>query len=75
MDLDLKSFKNLCILDLLPEVIQTSCQKCSPIQKEHVRKTVKAISEKKPEDFEEFRKKYDPEGKYEKEFSAFILGS
>ncbi|KOB75934.1 Chemosensory protein 12 [Operophtera brumata] len=59
---------------LLPEVISTSCEKCSPIQKEHVRKTVKALSEKRPDDFVKFREKYDPDGKYEKSFSAFVLG-
>lgn len=40
-----------------------------------MRKTVKALNDKKPAEFLEFRKKYDPEGKYEKDFSAFVLGS
>ncbi|XP_075981790.1 ejaculatory bulb-specific protein 3-like [Anticarsia gemmatalis] len=60
---------------LLPEVIATSCAKCSPIQKTNVRKTVRALSEKRPEDFNQFRAKYDPKGEYEKEFTAFVLAS
>nr|WPO56420.1 chemosensory protein [Leucinodes orbonalis] len=60
---------------LLPEVIATACAKCTPIQKTSVRKTVKAITERKPEEFKEFIAKYDPEHKHEKEFTAFVLGS
>nr|AYC12350.1 chemosensory protein 5 [Clostera restitura] len=60
---------------LVPEVIATSCAKCTPIQRQNVRKTVKALSEKKPDDFAEFRAKYDPKGEYEKDFAAFLLGT
>lgn len=61
--------------ELLPEVIATSCGKCSPIQRQNVRKTVKALSEKKPEEFTQFRAKYDPKGEHEKSFSAFVMGT
>lgn len=61
--------------ELLPEVIATSCAKCSPIQKKHVKKTVKAIGERKPADLIEFKKIYDPNGEHEKEFTAFILSA
>ncbi|XP_059060888.1 ejaculatory bulb-specific protein 3-like [Achroia grisella] len=60
---------------LLPEVIATACAKCSPIQRQHVRKTVKALSEKKPDDFKVFRTKFDPKGDYEAAFTAFIIGT
>nr|ASA40083.1 chemosensory protein 22 [Helicoverpa assulta] len=60
---------------LLPEVIQTACAKCSGIQKTNVRKTVKALSDKKPDDFAKFRAKFDPKGEYEKDFSAFMLAT
>nr|ALS03840.1 chemosensory protein 15 [Ectropis obliqua] len=58
---------------LLPEVIATSCAKCSPIQKKHVRKTVKTLGEKKPAELLEFKKMYDPKGEHEKDFTAFVL--
>ncbi|KAJ8717290.1 hypothetical protein PYW08_005689 [Mythimna loreyi] len=60
---------------LLPEVIATSCAKCNAIQKQNVRKTVKALSEKRPDDFIAFRAKYDPKGEYEKDFTAFVMGT
>uniref|UniRef100_A0A2A4JQU2 Chemosensory protein n=1 Tax=Heliothis virescens TaxID=7102 RepID=A0A2A4JQU2_HELVI len=60
---------------LLPEVISTACAKCTAIQRQNVRKTVKALSEKKPDDFTKFRAKFDPNGEYEKAFSAFMLAT
>nr|QEI46811.1 chemosensory protein 13 [Galleria mellonella] len=60
---------------LLPEVIATACAKCSPIQRQHVRKTVKALSEKKPDDFKIFRSRFDPKGEYEAAFTAFLVGT
>nr|UNG39396.1 chemosensory protein 2 [Apocheima cinerarius] len=60
---------------LLPEVIATSCGKCSPIQKKHVKKTVKALGEKKPAELLEFKKMYDPNGEHEKDFSAFVFSA
>nr|UDM59706.1 putative chemosensory protein 13 [Corcyra cephalonica] len=65
-----ESFKKL-----LPEVIATACANCSPIQRQHVRKTVKHLSEKKPEDFKTFRAKFDPNGEYEAAFTAFLVGT
>nr|WPA71052.1 chemosensory protein protein 3 [Diaphania glauculalis] len=59
--------------DLLPEVIATACAKCTPIQRKSVRKTVKAITEKKPDEFKEFINKYDPDHSHEKAFTAFVL--
>ncbi|CAG9795807.1 unnamed protein product [Diatraea saccharalis] len=60
---------------LLPEVIATACGKCTPIQRQGVRKTVKAITQKKPEQFKEFIAKYDPTHEHEAAFSAFVLGT
>ncbi|XP_012549936.3 allergen Tha p 1 [Bombyx mori] len=61
--------------ELLPEVIATSCAKCTPIQKTGLRKTVKALSVKRPDDFSQFRAKYDPKGEYEKQFAAFVVAT
>ncbi|RVE52700.1 hypothetical protein evm_002573 [Chilo suppressalis] len=60
---------------LLPEVIATACGKCSPIQKESVRKTVRAITQRKPDQFKEFIAKYDPTREHEAAFSAFVLST
>ncbi|XP_063626309.1 ejaculatory bulb-specific protein 3-like [Cydia splendana] len=58
---------------LLPEVVATACEKCSDLQKANMRKSVKALQERKPTDFVEFRAKYDPKGEYEQKFAAFIM--
>ncbi|XP_053615089.1 ejaculatory bulb-specific protein 3-like [Plodia interpunctella] len=60
---------------ILPEVIATSCAKCTPIQRNHVRKTVKAIGEKRPDEFKIFKSKYDPNGQHEAAFTSFLIGT
>ncbi|CAK1584466.1 unnamed protein product [Parnassius mnemosyne] len=60
---------------LLPEIVKESCSKCSPVQKNTVRKIVKFLFEKKLEDALEFKKKYDPNSEHEAEFTAFVTGS
>ncbi|KAI5643014.1 insect pheromone-binding family, a10/OS-D domain-containing protein [Phthorimaea operculella] len=52
-------FKNL-----LPEVVRTSCAKCSPRQKVFTRKVVNAFYAYHPSEFAELKKKLDPENKY-----------
>ncbi|CAK1584468.1 unnamed protein product [Parnassius mnemosyne] len=60
---------------ILPEVIKESCGKCSPLQKQNVRKIVKTLFERMPENSKEFKKKYDPNGEYEADFMAFVNGA
>ncbi|XP_049877115.1 ejaculatory bulb-specific protein 3-like [Pectinophora gossypiella] len=60
---------------LVPEVIADACAKCTPLQRTNVRKTVKALQEKKPQEFKEFRAKYDPKGEYEQAFAAFMVAT
>lgn len=55
-------------------MISEACAKCTPMQKMHVRKTVKAL-EKKPEALQQFHEKYDPKGEYQEAFAAFVAAS
>nr|AZB49402.1 chemosensory protein 10 [Heortia vitessoides] len=48
----------------LPEVFAQACGKCTDAQKHLLKKFLDAIKEKLPEDYEDFKKKFDPEGKY-----------
>lgn len=61
--------------EIIPEVIETACGKCSEIQKANVRKSVKALQDRKPSEFQEFRKKYDPKGDHIHKFTDFLFGS
>ncbi|XP_013137243.1 PREDICTED: ejaculatory bulb-specific protein 3-like isoform X2 [Papilio polytes] len=57
---------------ILPEVIKEACAKCSEPQKKNVRKIVKALYEKYPDDAIQFTEKYDPKREYETAFAAFV---
>ncbi|CAG9795805.1 unnamed protein product [Diatraea saccharalis] len=48
----------------LGEAIQEACAKCSAAQKNQMKLYLNGIQEKTPQDYEEFKKKYDPENKY-----------
>lgn len=56
----------------MPEAIETSCAKCTPKQKILVRKVIKALKDQLPEEYEQLRKKYDPEGKHHETLDKFI---
>lgn len=59
---------------MLPELIAEACAKCSPTQKTHVKRTVNALKENKPDAFKQFVEKYDPKGVYHEAFVAFMVG-
>lgn len=61
-------------VELISEVISEACAKCTPMQKQHVRKTFKAL-QNKPELLKEFHEKYDPKGEYRQAFTAFLMAS
>ncbi|XP_075215741.1 ejaculatory bulb-specific protein 3-like [Lycorma delicatula] len=50
--------------DLIPDALANRCAKCNEKQKASTGKLTKFLIEKKPEQFKELEKKYDPEGKY-----------
>nr|QGN03661.1 putative chemosensory protein 12 [Conopomorpha sinensis]WGJ79144.1 chemosensory protein 5 [Conopomorpha sinensis] len=58
---------------ILPEIVQTACEKCTPKQKNIIRKLVSTTQEKKPEEFLAFHEKLDPKGEYQEKFAAFLL--
>ncbi|KAH0954974.1 Csp7 [Eciton burchellii] len=50
--------------DNLPDALMTSCSKCSEKQKKGTEKVIRFLVNKKPETWEELKKKYDPTGEY-----------
>ncbi|XP_050464111.1 ejaculatory bulb-specific protein 3 [Cataglyphis hispanica] len=56
----------------LPDALETGCSKCSEKQKSGSEKVIRFLVNKKPETWEQLKKKYDPTGeyshKYEDEF-------
>ena len=58
----------------LPDALKTDCSKCSEKQKAGTERVLRFLIEKKPTQYAELQKKYDPEGvyysKYEKEAQA-----
>ncbi|OWR49803.1 chemosensory protein 11 precursor [Danaus plexippus plexippus] len=60
------------IKEAIPEALETTCGKCSPKQKQLIRKVIKAIIEKQPQAWEQLVEKYDTEKKYRESFNKFI---
>ncbi|RZF35332.1 hypothetical protein LSTR_LSTR003772 [Laodelphax striatellus] len=56
--------------DALPDALATACQKCSEKQREGTEKVMKFLIEKKPTEFAELEKKYDPQGSYRQKYKA-----
>lgn len=54
---------------LLPDAIATECQKCSEKQKQGSKKIFKFLIEKKPAQWTELEKKYDPTGSYKQKYN------
>lgn len=54
----------LIIEELLPDVVKTSCKKCSPRQRRFARKVVDAFNKYLPASHDKLKKKLDPENKY-----------
>ncbi|THK33131.1 ejaculatory bulb-specific protein 3 [Diachasma alloeum] len=61
--------------DVLPEVLSTSCAKCSPVQRQMARKVVGYIQKNKPDDWKLLTTKFDPQGRYTEEIRRFILSN
>ena len=66
------NYKLFIITGLLPEAIETMCDKCTKIQKSNARKVLKYMRENRPDIWDLFVEKYDPTGKYLKNFETFI---
>ncbi|XP_013136972.1 PREDICTED: ejaculatory bulb-specific protein 3-like [Papilio polytes] len=60
------------IKDKIPEVLETKCDKCTDKQKQIGKVLVKQVQKTHPELWDELKKLYDPQGKYQKEFQMFL---
>ncbi|XP_028141157.2 uncharacterized protein LOC114335173 [Diabrotica virgifera virgifera] len=56
----------------IPEAIRTNCAKCSDAQKRITKKASIYIMQHRPQDWDKIRKKFDPQGKYQDSFAAFL---
>ncbi|XP_026320763.1 ejaculatory bulb-specific protein 3-like [Hyposmocoma kahamanoa] len=57
---------------LLPEVVKTRCQKCSPRQRRFARKVIDAFNKYLPSSHDDLKKKLDPEKKYYEAFEKSL---
>ena len=56
----------------MPEATQTSCGKCTDKQKVLVAKSIKAVKEQLPKEYEILIKQNDPEGKYSESIKKYL---
>lgn len=54
--------------DNLPDAIETHCMKCTEKQKYGSEKVIRFIIDKRPDDWKYLETRYDPEGKYKKQY-------
>ncbi|KOB75937.1 Chemosensory protein 15 [Operophtera brumata] len=57
---------------VLPEVIRTACEKCTPLQKKFTKKAFDAFKMSLPESHAELKMKYDPRNMYYDAFETAI---
>ncbi|XP_013187502.1 ejaculatory bulb-specific protein 3-like [Amyelois transitella] len=62
-----KDFKKV-----IPEALETSCGKCTPKQKELIKKVIRAVMDSHPEAWDQLVDKYDKEKKYRDNFNKFL---
>ncbi|XP_069361461.1 ejaculatory bulb-specific protein 3-like [Maniola hyperantus] len=56
----------------IPEAVETTCGKCTPKQKQLIRKVIKAVMIKHPTAWQQLVDKYDKDNTYRDTFNAFI---
>nr|AXB87335.1 chemosensory protein 1 [Tropidothorax elegans] len=54
--------------DVIPDALKTKCAKCTEKQKAGAEKVMRYLIEKKPDDWKEIEKKFDPKGDYRKAY-------
>nr|QJX59126.1 chemosensory protein [Dioryctria abietella] len=64
---DAKDFKKV-----IPEALETSCGKCTPKQKELIKKVVKAVMDRHPGAWGQLVDRYDKDRKYRDNFNKFL---
>ncbi|KAM3963260.1 chemosensory protein 11 [Aphomia sociella] len=64
---DAKDFKKI-----IPEALETSCGKCTPKQKQLIKKVIGAVMERHPEAWTQLEDKYDKDKKFKESFDKFL---
>lgn len=54
----------------LPDALKTECSKCSEKQKEGTEKVLRYLIDKRPKQWANLQKKYDPENVYTRKYEA-----
>lgn len=54
--------------DNIPDAIESRCKKCTDKQRFGSEKVIRFIIDNRPDDWKQMEAKYDPEGKYKKEY-------
>ncbi|CAH0713318.1 unnamed protein product, partial [Brenthis ino] len=66
---DAKDFKKA-----IPEAVETTCGRCTPKQKQLIRRVIRAVMESHPDAWNQLIEKYDKDKKYRMNFNSFIDG-
>lgn len=71
-----KSFVNtilfIIISEVIPEALETTCGKCTPKQKQLIRKVIRAMMDRHLDSWNQLVDKYDKDKKYRDAFNKFL---
>lgn len=66
---------SICFAEDIPEVVMENCAKCTKAQKHILKRFLEEIKVKKPDDYQVFKQKYDPQDKNFAALEAAIANS
>lgn len=64
--------KQLYFAEVLPDALENGCSKCSEKQKDVAKKVLKFLIGERRSYYDQLEAKYDPEGKYRKQYDEEI---
>ncbi|KAK3916221.1 Allergen Tha p 1 [Frankliniella fusca] len=55
---------------LLPQALESGCDKCSANHRQQSERVIRFLIAKRPQDWKQLARKYDPKGEYERRFGS-----
>lgn len=58
--------------EVIPEALETTCGKCTPKQKQLIRKVIRAVMDRHKDSWDQLVEKFDKDKKYRDAFNKFL---
>lgn len=60
------------VLGLIPEILEKSCEECTPAEKANIGKVIRFLVKEKPDWWQKIVKIYDPNGAFEAKYKDYL---